>query len=131
MVEQKEWVFYKDIDFMDGYFNQFNIDTRDFCSGYTKKKHPDYDTLKKYPHFFHSLDELKSLLDRYFEQSGGVGEWRMLDLDVKYPRVNNWKLKYIRIFRTDLGFIICNSDYKALDKDILSNNVDLRYLNKY
>ena len=122
MEPQNEWVFYKDIDWECPKNNKFNIDTRDFHVGYHWKDdgHEDMSTLKKYPHFFHTKDELVTLLDRYYEQSGGKCDWRYFSLDT-YDM--GWNLKYLRIFRTDMGFIICDSENKALKKDILNGNI--------
>src|SRR5664279_5030357 len=121
MKEQKEWILLKDIDWNDPENNRFNVDTRDFCIGYhfKKEKHKDYETIKKYTDFFFTEQELKDLLNRYFEESGGEGEWRYLDLEVNNPKVNNWRLKYLRIHRTELGFLVCNSDDHAITKTVL------------
>jgi len=131
MKEQNEWIFYKELDFNDPENNRFNIDTRDFHAGYSfsKTAHPDYLTLRKYPDFFNTEQELKNLLNRYFEESGGKGDWRMFDLSVSNINVNNWRLKYLRIYRTDLGFIVCNSDSKAITKTVLDNPVSQKHLN--
>lgn len=121
MEDKEEWVFYKEIDWNDTKYNQFNIDTRDFYCGYTQSEsHHDIKTLEKYPAFFFTEDELKNQLNRLFEESGGEGEWRFLELVSNDKRVKNWKLKYLRIYREEKGFIICNSDFEAIRKDILS-----------
>ena len=38
--------------------------------------------------------------------------------------MDNWNLKYIRIARTELGFIVCDSHWRALKKDILEREVE-------
>jgi hypothetical protein len=38
MVEQDEWVFFRDIDWEDEKFNVFSVDTRDFHCGYRFEK---------------------------------------------------------------------------------------------
>ena len=131
MTEQNAWIDFNDIDWNDPENNRFNVDTRDFCCGYSfsKVNHPDFLTLRKYPDFFNTEQELKDLLNRYFEESGGKGDWRYLDLDVVNTNVNNWRLKYLRIFRTELGFIVCNSDSKAITKTVLDNPVSQKHLN--
>ena len=127
MKEQNEWIPYKELDLNDKENNVFSIDTRDFHSGYRleKKKHVDYETIKKYPHFFHTEDEIWQLLDRYFEESGGKGEWRFFNL----VGMDNWNMKYIRIWRTDLGFVVCNSNNHALSKQTLKAPVEREHLN--
>jgi hypothetical protein len=122
MEEKNEWVFYQQIDWECPKNNRFNVDTRDFHCGYywNDEEHPDINTLMKYPHFFLTKEELITLLDRYYFGSGGEGQWRYFSLENYHE---GWDLKYLRIFRTDKGFIVCNSDSKALKKEILNNNV--------
>ena len=50
MEEQEKWVFYAYIDWECVKNNRFNIDTRDFHTGYLwqDKPHPDIKTLEKY-----------------------------------------------------------------------------------
>ena len=133
MIEQKEWVFYKDIEWTSPTVNTFNVDTRDFHVGYGYKegKHKDWNTISKYTHFFFSEDELKVLLDRLYTESGGDGEWRMLDLESSDKRVTNWNLKYLRIQRTDNGFLVCNSNYNALPKMLLNLPINKEFLNHH
>lgn len=122
MEPQDKWVFFKDIDWDCPKNNKFNVDTRDFHCGYywDDEGHPDISTINKYPHFFWAKDELTTLLERYYEESGGEGEWRYFSLETYR---DGWYLKYLRIFRTDMGFIICDSENKALKKDILNGKV--------
>ena len=131
MIEQDKWIDFNDIDWNDPLNNRFNIDTRDFCAGYnfSNKSHPDIVTLNKYPDYFHTEEEIKDLLKRYFEESGGKGEWRYFDLDVNDQRVNNWQAKYLRIYREDKGFLVCNSYERAIPKEILANPVATEHLN--
>lgn len=132
MTENPEWIFFRDLVLDDPKNNRFNIDTRDFHAGYffDKKPHKDFETIKKYPEFFHTKQEVEDLLERYYSESGGEGEWRYFDLEVKDPTVNNWKLKYLRIYRTDLGFVVCNSDDRAIRKSILEAPVGLEHLSR-
>lgn len=133
MEPQKEWVFFKEIDWSCPNNNKFNVDTRDFHVGYhfTEENHPDIETLSKYTKFFFTEAELKTELERLFNESGGKGKWRLLDLESQDGRVNYWNLKYLRIWRTNKGFIICNSKSIAIPKDILSCSVNKKYLNHY
>jgi len=130
MEEKNEWVFFKNIDWNCQKNNRFNIDTRDFHCGYNFKDelHPDFLTISKYKKFFFTEEELKSEIQRLYVESGGKGSWRMLTLNSNDGRVNNWAMKYIRIWRTEKGFIICNSENKAIPKDILSCSVNQEYL---
>lgn len=122
MEPKDHWVFFKEIDWECPKNNKFNVDTRDFHCGYhwDDEGHPDISTLKNYPHFFLTKDELITLLDRYYTESGGEAEWRFFSLE-NYRM--GWDLKYLRIFRTDMGFIVCNSNNKALKKEVLDGKV--------
>lgn len=126
MKAKDEWIFYKELELDDSENNVFSIDTRDFHAGYRleQKSHPDFQTLKKYPHFFHTEKEIKDLLDRYYLESGGNVDWRFFNL----IEMQNWSMKYIRIWRTELGFIVCNTDNRALNKKLLSSPVEQKNL---
>ncbi len=132
MEDKSSWVPYQQLDWEDPKNNRFNIDTRDWHSGYLMNGtiHKDYDTLKKSKDsFFHTKEELVTLLDRLYNESGGEGEWRCLELKHVDARVRNWRLKYIRIHRTDIGFIVCNADEVAIPKRILESEVYKDLLN--
>lgn len=120
MTEQDEWIPLSKVDWDDPQNNVFSIDTRDFHVGYRLEgNHKDYSTIKKYPDFFHTKEEIISLLDRYKKESGGEGDWRLFSLEGD----GGWSMKYIRIWRSELGFIVCDRDNKALRKDFLSRKV--------
>lgn len=130
------WKYYEDVDFSNQEIAIYNIDTRDFyCSAQPKeglKREPlDTRTIDKYPQskYYHTEQEVKDLLKRFWTESGGDGEWRYLYLETNHPQVLNWNLKYIRIFRTDKGFLVCNDDCYILSKSVLSSPVGKEYLN--
>lgn len=130
MAPQNEWRFFHDVDWNCLKNNRFNVDTRDFCVGYyfSDELHPDWSIISNYTRFFFTGNELKTLLTRLYNESRGDGEWRMLQLVSKDVRVLNWRLKYLRIFRTDRGFLICNSEYKALPKPLLNAKINQELL---
>jgi hypothetical protein len=125
MSEVADWIFFKNIDWNNSKANRFSIDTRDFhCLAiFNEIPHKDYDTLSKYDHFFFTEEELKTLIDRFFSESGGEKDWRFFTLET----MQNWGLKYIRIARTEKGFIVCNSDWKALSKEVLNGKVERQH----
>jgi len=133
MEQQNEWVFFQDIDWNCDKNNRFNVDTRDFHVGYNfnDEIHKDWATIIKYNNFFFTEIELKNLLNRLYEESGGKGKWRMMDLVGNDNRVKNWNLKYLRIFRTEKGFLVCNSDYQALSKSLLESKINQEYLHHH
>lgn len=133
MKEQKEWIPFKDIEWDDVENNRFHIDTRDFHCGYFLKDelHPDWKTLVKYDHFFFTKEEVIKLVERLYEESGGKGGWRMLALVSGDHKVLNWNIKYIRIWRTEKGFLMCNSDNEAISKKVWSCKVEQEYLSHH
>lgn len=130
------WIPFQQVDFSDENLKTFHIDTRDFhCSQSSKETELlglDLEVLKNSKHstFFHTPQEVVELLGRYFTESGGKGEWRMFNL--KGSKVEpDWSIKYIRIYRTEYGLIVCNSRNYVLNKEILSYPVDQEHLNHY
>jgi hypothetical protein len=127
MVEQNEWVFFRNIEWDCPNHNKFNVDTRDFHCGYQKNKsHKDTKTLlKNKEKFFLTQVELLELLERYYKDSG---EWRLFELKSDDEKTKNWRLKYLRIYRIEENeeffFIICNDDDRALNKSILECEVN-------
>jgi hypothetical protein len=134
------WKYYEDVDFSDVNIARYNIDTRDFyCAVQTKEQaeRPDsiiakLDTTKidKYPvaKFYHTEQEVKDLIKRFWRESGGDGEWRCLSLKSKNSNVTNWNLKYVRIVRTEKGLLVCNAYGAIISKNDLSDPIDKEYL---
>lgn len=135
------WKYYEDVDFSDENIARYNIDTRDFyCAVQTKAEVEQTDALIEkldtklidtYPiaKFYHTEQEVKALIERLWRESGGDGEWRMLSLKSKNKNVTNWNLKYIRIVRTEKGFLVCNSYGAIISKNDLSDPIEQEYLN--
>ena len=126
------WKFFKEVDFSEKSFLKYNVDTRDFHVSCMKEEDLDseFDTSKieKYPErFFHTPEEVMDLLDRYYIESGGKANWRFFSLE----GMDNWSMKYIRIRRTPFGLVICNSDNRAIRKDLLESNVNQEYLHTH
>lgn len=131
------WKYYEDVDFSDKNIKRFTIDTRDFyCLCESKCNAEDIkviDTidetkLKNYisDNFYHTEQDINDLLARFLKDSGGDGEWRILSLNSDDKLVRGWQLKYIKITRTDEGFLVCNRDNYILSKDVLSSPVNKR-----
>lgn len=88
---------------------RISCDTRDFACIFNKgivDPVDNYETLKKYPNrFFFTIEEVYSVIERLYNQSGGEASWRMLS----FKENGNW-FKYIRIHKTNLGYTI-GSDF--------------------
>jgi hypothetical protein len=115
------WIFFREIEW-DDQTQQIHVDTRDFhvlkineiC-----EETPELHKVIKYKErFFHSINEVKALLERYFNDSGGLKKWRKLSI----KGIDGW-FKYIRILKTEYGWIVCDRDYKILNKEKLSGDV--------
>lgn len=119
---QDKWIPFKQVDFTDKTILQYHIDTRDFhCLRQTDKPEnlPDLDKLDKYgDSFYYSDEEIKNLIERYFNQSGGKRDWRFFFIK---GLGETWDLKYIRIYRTDKGMLVCTRDNRAIRKDITAS----------
>jgi len=134
------WKYYEDVDFSDVNIARYNIDTRDFyCAVQTKAEMEQHDRLiatldtskiDKYPvsKFYHTEQEVKDLIERFWRESGGDGEWRCLSLKSKNKNVTDWNLKYIRIARTEKGFLVCNAYGAIISKNDLSDPIEQEYL---
>jgi hypothetical protein len=134
------WKYYEDVDFSDENIARYSIDTRDFyCAVQTKEEMEQSNLFEKidtrvidtYPisKFYHTEQEVKDLIERFWKESGGDGEWRMLSLKSKNINVTNWNLKYVRITRTEKGFLVGNSENYILSKSTLSDPIEKEYLN--
>ena len=80
-----------------------------------------------------SADEVSDQIKRIHQESGGDVQWRYLSFygPAGHKYSNNWGLKYIRIFRVDGGFLICNKDFHPMTKNVLSSKIDINLLNAH
>lgn len=145
METTRNWVPYQEVNFEDPQFKTFSVDTRDFhCIALEKEPDEKLLTTKKLlddpDKYVLTTEELKTLLDRYHQESGGPGQWRMLRLDGEAKeRTSGWEMKYIRIFRVDKGFIIClrdtysrnSDDLFIMGKHMLACSVDQMHLHHH
>lgn len=127
------WVPYAELDFTDTTVARYSIDTRDFhgitSTHYEEKGMPWERKCERNPDWYiHSADEVRVLLDRYYEESGGKLEWRYFNLRGIY-RAQHWKLKYIRIYRCYQGLLVCNDEGFIMSKVDLKAPVDKEFLN--
>lgn len=133
------WKKFEDVNFLDETIHQFFIDTRDFGTNCIKDKFKnktddkiDVKTICKYPHFLHTREEVKLIVERFYQESGGPGKWRYLDLEGDTQgNCDGWQMKYIRIYVFEQGVVVCNSHNRALRKEWLRNKVAQKYLNHH
>lgn len=126
---KNDWQEHTLIDYNDTSIMSYHVDTRDFYVSANDTDCSDkFDLDKlyrsKHSQFFHNGDEVKQLIERYYMESGGEAEWRMFCLQGAV----NWELKYIRIYRTKYGLLVCSSSDYALNKEHLSKSVDKEHL---
>lgn len=121
LMEDDGWYPFKTLDWDNPKAKFYHIDTRDFCGtintqSIVEEKIQGIETIRKQlDKFLCSKDDILAYLNRYFEQSGGEKEWRFFML----KGIENWSLKYIRIAKIEEGFIVCNKDFRALNRDVL------------
>lgn len=132
------WIHYSKFDFKDQNIKQYHVDTRDFHIHTDTELKTDFDltkilTKKNKPNFFFTPEEVKEILDKLFNESGGDGQWRMLTLiepsDRSYSA--NWQLKYIRIYWTVYGFLMCNHKSYPYSRHIWYCPIDQKHLSKH
>ncbi len=133
---EDNWKPFTGIDFADTSIMQYHIDTRDFCcitNSDKSDKDIDFAKIKKHPeNFFHSAEEVVETITRLYNDAGGEAKWRMLVLEGEGVKPSSsWQMKYIRIYRTEQGLVICNSKQYTLSKDILKCNVNKEYLHAH
>lgn len=85
--------------------------------------------------YLFSASEIKSLLNKWFEESGGDVKWRMLLFD-NYEETTGWDWKYIKIYRTPFGFFIgpgTNAKHGSIEpkQNILKFEIKQRYLHAH
>lgn len=118
------------IDFSDESIKQYHIDTRDFHCATSKEEKKDLNLQKVVLYvgrFFFTSLEVRELLDKLYAESGGKLTWRYLSIK---ECGENWNLKYLRIYRTEHGLVVCNKDSVILRKDHLTGKIDNSLLNK-
>lgn len=119
--EDDGWYPFNMLDWDNPEAKFYHIDTRDFCGtvntqSVIKEKISGLEKImKQQDKFICSKEEVLAYLNRYFEQSGGEIEWRFFMLE----GIENWNLKYLRIAKIEEGFIVCDKEFRALNRDIL------------
>ncbi len=133
-----------EINFSDDVTTQWHIDTRDFGfilsqkvfdaktlendfrQSYVRIKKPKY-----FPTHFWTPEEAKEIIDKLFKDSGGEAKWRMLSIPSVKGDGMNWKLKYIRIYKTPNGLIFVNNEKEILSKELLNSPINQEYLHTH
>ncbi len=121
-----DWLAFNEAKFLDD-LSQIHVDTRDFCILILNEKFDlNISKLKNYPdRFFHTIEDVKSILENLYNRSGGQADWRYLSLKGEGEKASeNWNLKYIRVYKTEMGFAICGNDNKALSKSVLNSEME-------
>lgn len=129
------WKKFNIVDFDDSTNMQFHVDTRDFYVVTSKEAKTDLflHKIKKYPgRFFFTADEVRAILTRLWSESGGNVKWRHLSFQGEgYWNSRGWRLKYIRIYRTPLGLVMCNNENFIMKRALWESPIDQRYLNAH
>jgi hypothetical protein len=129
------WKHLFDIDFSSDLNIYWVIDTRDFHVNSISDhymnipdlpKSHELQTLLNYTErFFSNADEIKNILTDLYYRSGGEGEWRFISFkNQSKKKTDDWELKYLFVFRTDHGLLICDKDKNPLRKDLFQEQID-------
>lgn len=133
-----DWIAHTQVDWNDNNVTAYSVDTRDFhiiANTQPIEKYPDVAKCSKHPErYYHTIEEIKALIDRYYEESGGEQDWRMFSLIGDGTiRTQNWQLKYIRIMKMNKGWIVYSGHTSdnttfVFSKEMLASPVNKRYL---
>lgn len=115
--EKDPWIPLAEVDFANEKIQAIYVDTRDFhCLVLDEKpeRMPVISNTLLRPdnidRFFYTADEVKNILFDLYARSGGEQEWRFLSfLSVGDSSGSDWGFKYIRVYKTSHGFVMCNS----------------------
>lgn len=125
-----DWLHFTKINFADESLLQFHVDTRDFsclAKATPWENPPDLSKIALHKNdFIHTPDEIVQLLTRLQADSGGMRDWRCLMLTGSYDAVRHcgwWDMKYLRIYRTAYGIVVCNKRNYILNKRALAGAV--------
>lgn len=84
-----------------------HCDTRDFgCSIGKYENEKPYQLTEGY---VFTIEQVKEILFKLYNESGGNVEWRMLSFEKDKNDRSGWDWKYIRVFKTDKGYGIGHS----------------------
>ena len=101
-----------------------SVDTRDFHFIIAKPKDfniPDLKHVKNVDYL--TFDEVKQRCEEWKEKSGGSKKWRMIYDN--NPKGGGW-YKYIRIWRTEYGYLWCTRDNYYRSNQSLKN-INFKY----
>lgn len=103
-----------------------HVDTRDFCINFSfesqlKLTHKNFinSLIKNKSVDYLTFEEVISRLEDWKLKSGGEKEWRLIEHKEK-----GW-FKYIRIFRTEKGFVWCGDSNEEKDNYVFFTNRNL------
>jgi len=130
------WTPLNQVDFSSSGTKYWVVDTRDFYVNTVSvdnnkiPAHLDLDKLSKYPNrFFSTSNKIKEILTNLYHRSGGEGKWRFLSFkNQNLKETDNWQLKYLFIFKTQHGLLICDRDKKPIRKDLFQQEIDEKVL---
>jgi len=133
--EQFESLYNKDCDGV-------HFDTRDFAFGlnvrfvekiYKPKlvfSNPEY-------YYYDTINEALDVIKHLYNESGGKGEWRMLQID-KITFLCNWNMKYITIVKDKNTNKYCilvpfkkENEYRIVSKADIKKPINKTYLNHH
>ena len=126
------WIKHTDINYLDEEILQFHFDTRDFHCFAIKEKHEveiPLEKISKNPEYFYSGGEIKQLVEDLYDRSGGEGTWRYLAFEGN--DCCGWECKYLRFYKTELGFVCITKEKRFKKKDFWKAEINKEVLGKH
>jgi hypothetical protein len=77
---------------------------------------------KESRYFFGNCEELKKLILKIYEETDGDVNWRMLVYKDR-SKDDNCNFKYLRIFNSEFGLIVCDAKFNPIMKEVLKFDI--------
>lgn len=124
-----DWKYIDDIVITDN-TQQIHCDTRDFCCKLYEFKldcivHADLSKIAYKEEHLIKTENIIPFLKQLETISGGKGNWRILQFK-DLEDVSGWDCKYIRFYRIDDNWIVCNRDANPIEA-IISESKDILF----
>lgn len=116
----------KDVNFEDKNIMAIHIDTRDFsvfCDQKEDEMSIKYADKNYKKDFCFTIEEVKNIIFRLFQESGGEKKYRLLCLE---NMSIGWELKYLRFYKIGTKFLACNRNNEPKCKIFWEDKVDIR-----
>lgn len=113
------WQFFMDVDFENAPAGSiFNLDTRDFQVYKLQEGEKSTASINAPLQQQTPSKDIRPLLKRFFEQSGGKVRYRHFRL-LGHTEMVGWDLKVLRLYKFETGYVICDRYQTILSPTVL------------